>query len=146
MRSPHLWLWALLLFTCLLQHVLSMQPSSPVKPNIKAFPPKPEEPRTTYDLSALSSRKGFIRKVYSIFSAQMLTTIITTAVIVQHPKLARYLQKHFEAVSLSSFGVATSIALLLVRFPSLRHIPSRSIPLLLLHALSQSIMIGTVSR
>ena len=146
MIIPHFWFLALLLVACTFHHAQSIQSSSPLRQNIKAFPPKPEEPRITYDLSALSSRKGFIRKVYSIFSAQMLCTIITTAVIMHHPKLARYLQRHFEYVFVSSFGVATSIALLLVSFPSLRYRPSRSLPLLFLHALSQSTMIGTIAR
>lgn len=145
MRGISFGAWALISLVILIHCVNGMQ-HSPLRSKVPPFPPKGDEQRTTFDMQALSSRKGFIRKVYGIFSTQMLCTIVTTAMIMQHPSWARYLQRNFDKVSLSSFGIATSIALILVRFPSIRHQPTRSLPLVLIHAISQSLMIGTIAR
>jgi FtsH-binding integral membrane protein len=98
------------------------------------------------DFQDISSRKGFIRKVYGIFCSQMTCTIAITAIIMNNKQLALYLRNHFEYLSLISFGASTAAALTLVRNPHLRHKAPYNIALVAIHAISQSFMIGTFSR
>ena len=55
--------------------------------------------RTLKDFTTRDSRLGFIRKVYSIFGAQTITTILITAFIMKNINLRYFLQSNFQGIS-----------------------------------------------
>lgn len=97
------------------------------------------------DVSDRGSRNGFVRKVYSIFIAQMITTIAITATIMRNSNLAYFLQANFAIVSLVAFVVSTAAVLLLCSRPNLRYESPNNFILLGIHTLCQSVMVGTFS-
>jgi len=92
-----------------------------------------------------SDRQGFIRKVYSIFAAQMLTTIIVISTILSNYNLEFFLQRNFLLVSLICALSNCGIFLALVGSQTLRHKAPLNFILLGLSTLLQSIAVGTFS-
>ena len=132
------------------------------------------EPRTLTDFSTRDSRIGFIRKVYSIFSAQILTTIVITASIMGNAQLQNFLFWHFrwgpscahqlhssffivirhtsshisyphrELSAVTSFGTM-GILFAMMASPGLRHKAPMNYILLSIYTLLQSLMVGVAS-
>lgn len=89
-------------------------------------------------------RLNFIRKVYSIFSAQLLCTVIVTALIMTKPNLQQALLLNFRTVSIVSFlGSLGLISALSVR--SVRQKSPLNLVLLGAFTLLQSVSVGTFS-
>lgn len=103
------------------------------------------EHRTLSDFATRGSRMGFIRKVFSIFSAQMMTTILITYTIMNNPVLATFLQENYKAISLLSFLFSTGIVFLLGSHPSLRFKAPQNLVLLGIYTVLQSVVVGTLS-
>ena len=124
------------------------QPQPSVGPfGVSSGPSKevPYDARTTSDFTTRDSRLGFIRKVYSIFSAQMLTTIVVTAAIMQNDRLRYFLYSNWPVVgSVAALGSMSS-ALLLVLSKRLRQTPPLNFLLLGVYTLLQSVLVGVFS-
>lgn len=90
-------------------------------------------------------RLDFIKKVYSIFTVQMLSTVAITATIMNNPALSRLLLLNFEAVSLTTFAVSTAAAMALLLIPNCRYSSPMNFILLGLFTLAQSVVVGTFS-
>ena len=103
------------------------------------------EHRTLSDFTTRDSRTGFMRKVYSIFSMQMLCTIGVTAVIMNNNDLRYFLYQNLKPFlvlsNLLSFGVVSA----LVTRPELRYKSPINFILLGVHTFLQSVMVGTFS-
>ena len=90
-------------------------------------------------------RLDFIKKVYSIFTAQILSTVIITSIIMNNPSLSNFLQLNFKVVSGCSFMVSTSAVLALILSLRCRHRSPLNFLLLGVFTLFQSIIVGTFS-
>jgi hypothetical protein len=102
--------------------------------------------RTIKDLRDVSTRKGFIRKVYLIFCVQMSCTVATTAYIMNHPALASFLQKHYQTVALTNLIGGTAVVITLLNVPGLRFKKPYNFIMVGIHAMLQSFVVGTFSR
>jgi FtsH-binding integral membrane protein len=101
--------------------------------------------RTKDDFVTRGSRLGFIRKVYAIFSAQMLSTIAVTYVIMNNRNLAQLLLQNYQPIAIGSLLASTGIVVALVSNPALRYTSPVNFILLGIHTLLQSIMVGSFS-
>lgn len=101
--------------------------------------------RTVTDFTTRDSRVGFIRKVYSIFSTQMLTTILITAAIMNNSDLKYFLYTNFQLMGGISMIGSTIAALLLVSFKRIRQTAPLNFILLGIYTVLQSAMVGTVA-
>jgi len=106
---------------------------------------KNHERRTVADFLTRYSRTGFIRKVYSIFTVQMATTICVTALIMNNNELAAYLVRNFQAIGIASYVLSTAAVMTLVSMPKLRYKMPWNLLLLGVHTLCQSVMVGVFS-
>lgn len=102
-------------------------------------------PRSVNDFKDRDSRLGFIRKVYAIFGVQMFTTIAITYQIMNNAGLAGLLFENYATVSLISLIGSTGVVLALLLSEKLRHRPPYNFILLGIHAVLQSLMVGTFS-
>lgn len=98
--------------------------------------------RTDDDFATRDSRLGFIRKVYSIFGAQMITTALVVYGLMNNPQLMSLLHENYTFVSFGSFLVSMIAIGGLVSFPQLRYRAPSNFILLGIHTLMQSIMVG----
>lgn len=103
------------------------------------------EERTISDFADVGSRKGFITKVYSLFSAQIAFTVLVTAFIMNNHNLAAFLQQNAKAVSLLSFLGSMGILLPMCSIPRLRYEAPINFLLLAAFTFLQSVVVGTVS-
>lgn len=101
-----------------------------------------EQLRVLKDFSSRDSRLGFARKVYSIFSAQALGTITITAIMMNFPRVAHYMVRNFDWISVVSFVLNTGSALALTSTPHLRHTAPWNFILLAINTLCQALMVG----
>ena len=102
--------------------------------------------RKTNDFLTIGSRNGFIRKVYSIFTLQILCTIITTIIIMKKSDTIGYfLLKNIEATSIISGLGSFGIILSLMFNKSLRYKFPLNITLVSINAMLQGLMIGVLS-
>eukprot|EP01038_Epipyxis_sp_PR26KG_P008480 gene8480-11463_t len=101
------------------------------------------EPRTINDFSTRDSRLGFIRKVYSIFIAQMSTTAVITYFMMNFPNLTNIFHQNIQIFSIGSFVLSTLIVSLLVSTPNLRYTTPTNFILLGIHTILQSILVGS---
>lgn len=101
--------------------------------------------RTLSDFATRDSRSGFIRKVYSIFSAQMMCTILITGVIMNNLSLKDYLFRNFKMFMISSYLLSTGVIVALVSNPELRYRKPYNFLMLALHTVMQSITVGIFS-
>eukprot|EP01041_Mallomonas_annulata_P013060 gene13060-27562_t len=97
------------------------------------------------DFDQRSSRLGFIRKVYAIFSAQMLGTIAVTAVIMGNDDLEFFLLRNYLPTTVTTGLLSTGILCALVASPKLRHTYPINLALLGVQTLLQAITVGTFS-
>jgi FtsH-binding integral membrane protein len=98
--------------------------------------------RTVRDFATHGSRVGFIRKVYSVFLAQMLTTIGVTATIMNNDDLKYFLFKNHQVVTAIALGTSLVAVMSLVSHPTLRYKRPGNLIALGLHTLGQSILLG----
>jgi protein lifeguard len=103
------------------------------------------ERRSLTDFATRGSRKGFIRKVYSIFCAQMVCTIAITSVIMNDGNIQNFLLRNFKAFLISAYLISTGVIVALVSNPRLRYIAPVNFVLLGLHTVMQSILVGIFS-
>lgn len=103
------------------------------------------EARTVQDFVTRNSRTSFVRKVYSIFSCQMISTILVTTGIMRNSDIQNWLFTNYAAVSFGSFVLSLSAVLSLVYSPKLRYTQPINYVLLGVHTLCQSIMLGAIS-
>lgn len=101
--------------------------------------------RTLSDFTTRGSRMGFIRKVYAIFSAQMVCTIGITAVIMNNSNLQRFLFQNFKIFMITSYLISTGVIVTLVSNPELRYKSPINFILLGIHTILQSISVGIFS-
>ena len=87
----------------------------------------------------------FIKKVYSIFTVQILSTIVITYIIMNNPSLSSLLQINFKIVTLLSAVSSIVAALALVLSPRCRYSSPLNFILLGLFSIFQSVTIGTFS-
>ena len=97
------------------------------------------------DFATLDSRKGFVRKVYSIFLAQMVTTVAISAAIANDNALKYWIYSQFHIVAPIASLLSTLAALLLVSFQKLRQTAPVNFILLALHVVMQSVTMGAFS-
>eukprot|EP01036_Dinobryon_divergens_P028518 gene28518-37472_t len=90
-------------------------------------------------------RLDFIKKVYSIFTVQMISTVAITSIIMNNPALSRLLLLNFEVVSLSTCAVSMLAAMALLLSPRCRYSSPTNFILLGLFTLAQSVVVGTFS-
>lgn len=103
------------------------------------------ERRSLTDFATRGSRKGFIRKVYSIFCAQMVCTIAITSIIMNDGNIQNFLLRNFKAFLISAYLISTGVIVALVSNPKLRYIAPINFVLLGLHTVMQSILVGIFS-
>ena len=103
------------------------------------------EHRTLTDFSTRDSRTGFMRKVYSIFAAQMVCTIGVTAIIMNNNELRYFLYQNVKPFLVLSYLLSFGVVSALVTRPELRYKAPMNYILLGIHTLLQSIMVGTFS-
>ena len=103
------------------------------------------EKRTLSDFTTRGSRMGFIRKVYAIFSAQMVCTIAITAVIMNNSNLQQLLYQNFKVFMIASYLISTGVIVTLVANPELRYKSPVNFILLGIHTILQSINVGIFS-
>ena len=101
--------------------------------------------RTLSDFTTRGSRTGFVRKVYTIFSAQMVCTIAITAMIMNNPNLQQFLFSNFKVFMITSYLVSTGVIVALVSNPELRYKSPVNFILLGIHTILQSISVGIFS-
>ena len=101
--------------------------------------------RTLDSLTSRDSRQGFIRKVYSVFSFQMISTILIVSFIMKNAQISNFLLKNYNYVSAIAFLVSTGVVGCLVRVPDLRYKSPMNLILLGVHTTMQSILMGVVS-
>ena len=92
--------------------------------------------------STRDSRLGFVRKVYALFSAQMLTTIVLTWQIMMNEELRYWLLGNFQIVGIGALFSSLISALLLVSSQRLRQTAPYNFALLSLYTTAQSVMVG----
>lgn len=90
-------------------------------------------------------RFDFIKKVYSIFTVQILSTIVITYIIMNNPSLSSLLQINFKIVTLFSAVSSIVAALALVLSPRCRYSSPLNFILLGLFSIFQSVTVGTFS-
>jgi FtsH-binding integral membrane protein len=123
-------------------------PPSPQSTSTLSKEPKENfkyERRTLSDFTTRGSRMGFIRKVYAIFSAQMITTIGITAFIMNNPNVQALLYQNFKMLMLSTYLISTGVIFALVSNPELRYKSPVNFILLGIHTVLQSISVGIFS-
>lgn len=123
-------------------------PQSPQSSSSLSKQPKESlkyERRTLSDFASRGSRMGFIRKVYAIFSAQMITTIGITAFIMNNPNVQALLYQNFKMLMLSTYLISTGVIFALVSNPELRYKSPVNFILLGIHTVLQSISVGIFS-
>jgi FtsH-binding integral membrane protein len=103
------------------------------------------EQRSLSDFATRDSRLGFVRKVYSIFAAQMLCTIAVTGVIMNDRALQYTLLSNFQRLSIVSYIVSFGVISALVSSPKLRHTAPYNFVLLAVHTFLQSVNVGLFS-
>eukprot|EP01036_Dinobryon_divergens_P023304 gene23304-31633_t len=89
--------------------------------------------------------KRIQQPVYSIFTAQILSTIIITSIILNNPSLSSLLQINFKVVSVCSFVISTAAVLALILNPRCRYSSPLNFILLGIFTLFQSVIVGTFS-
>jgi protein lifeguard len=98
--------------------------------------------RSLNDFVTRKSRKTFIRKVYSIFTAQMVSTIFFTSFVMNNYGFRTFLRSNFDVIG----GLATLISFIavttLVALPKLRYKQPYNFGLLGIHTLCQSVIIS----
>lgn len=102
-------------------------------------------PRTLRDFQTRDSRQGFARKVYSIFSVQMLTTVLVAYTIMTNWQVANFLFRNLKPVMLASSVGSMVIVAALASNAMLRYTPPLNFILLGIHTIFQSIMLGLFS-
>lgn len=103
------------------------------------------ERRTLNDFATRGSRTGFIRKVYSIFCAQMICTIGITGMIMNNGNIQEYLFRNFKAFMITAYLISSGVIVALVSNPELRYKKPVNFMLLGLHTIMQSILVGVFS-
>jgi protein lifeguard len=101
--------------------------------------------RTLSDFSTRGSRAGFVRKVYSIFSAQMICTIAITGLIMNDASIKDFLFQYFKIFMTSAYLISTAVVVALVANPKLRYQKPYNFILLGLHTIMQSTLVGIFS-
>ena len=103
------------------------------------------EKRSLSDFTTRDSRMGFVRKVYTIFSAQMVCTIGITSVIMNNPNLQQFLFQNFKIFMITSYLLSTGVIVALCSNPELRYKSPVNFVLLGIHTFLQSISVGIFS-
>ena len=103
------------------------------------------ERRSLTDFATRGSRTGFIRKVSSIFCAQMICTIGITGMIMSNSNIQDYLFRNFKAFMITAYLISTGVIVALVSNPELRYKRPMNFLLLGLHTIMQSILVGIFS-
>jgi hypothetical protein len=101
--------------------------------------------RTLSDFKDRDSRLGFIRKVYAIFSTQMISTTAVVSFIISSPEAQNYIFKHFKMLSMTSTVGSLGVLLSLVFSPWLRYTQPINFILLGIYTMLQSIVVGIVA-
>ena len=94
------------------------------------------------DFRSRQSRTGFIRKVYSVFMAQMVTTIGVTATIMTNEELKYFLYVNYKYVGMAATALSVIAVMSLVSHPTLRYKRPYNLAVLGVHTLCQSILLG----
>ena len=103
------------------------------------------EKRNLNDFQTIDSRNGFIRKVYSIFTLQIVCTILTTLLIMKNQNVATFLLENLSNVSIiSNIGSFVIIAALCFN-QDLRYSYPANASLLSINAILQGLVIGLLS-
>lgn len=102
------------------------------------------ERRTDNDFRDRANRMAFIRKVYTIFSAQMASTVLVTGYIMLHYyDLGYFLMRNYRLLALVGSVGSLSIVYILVSNSKIRHQYPQNLILLGTHTFCQSILVGT---
>jgi FtsH-binding integral membrane protein len=119
--------------------------ATPSSPSDK-IPPKHGSSFSTRDYAVdfltRSSRQGFLRRVYSIFAAQMSMTIVVAGIVMNDPRIANYFIQNWIQMSLGSLAGSTLIVGLLTSNSYLRQTPPFNIFFLGIHTFLQSVVMG----
>ena len=121
----------------------SFESSSATKDETKQ--PLQYDKRTLSDFSTRGSRTGFVRKVYSIFTAQMICTIAITGLIMNDANIKDFLYQNFKLFMTSAYLISTAVVVALVANPKLRYQKPYNFILLGIHTIMQSILVGIFS-
>jgi len=100
--------------------------------------------RTLSDFSTRDSRQGFIRKVYSIFTVQMVATILAVAYIMKTPATAQFLLTHLQE-SIFASGLGSLLTVCILSLTNLRYRAPYNFLLLGVYTLLQSLTVGIFS-
>ena len=90
-------------------------------------------------------RLNFIKKVYSIFTVQMISTVAITSIIMNNPAINQLLLLNFQVVSIITFAVSMVAAMALISIPNCRYTSPMNFILLGLFTLAQAVVVGTFS-
>lgn len=88
------------------------------------------------------SRVDFIRKVYSIFSAQTLTTFAVTALVMTQPSLSQFLFNNIRSVVLLGTIGSLAASMSLISIPNLRFRHPHNLIVLGVYTILQSLVVG----
>ena len=105
---------------------------------------RPQQQRTLTEFSTRDSRQGFIRKVYSILSVQMLSTIFVVGYIMKTPSMGDFLMKYFMECCIGSLVGSLGIVGLLT-MSNLRYRAPYNMLLLAVYTFLQSVSLGVFS-
>jgi FtsH-binding integral membrane protein len=100
--------------------------------------------RTLRSFQDRSSRLGFIRKVFSIVFAQLLTTATITYLMVQHRSVPAFLMSK-GSFSIITLAAAAMTCILALTSPSIRYNTTQSLGVLGIFTLCQSTLVGLYS-
>lgn len=90
-------------------------------------------------------RLDFVKKVYSIFTVQTLSTIVITSIIMRNPSISSFLRINLKFVTLCSAVSSILAALALVLSPRCRYSSPLNFILLGIFTFFQSVTVGTFS-
>lgn len=107
-------------------------------------PKESQQQRTLSEFATRDSRQGFIRKVYSILSAQMLSTILVVGYIMKTPSAGVFLREHFKVCCMGSLVGSLGIVGVLT-LSNLRYRVPYNLFLLAVYTFLQSISLGVFS-
>ena len=101
--------------------------------------------RVISEFTDVSSRKGFIRKVYGIFMVQMAATISATAYTMNNSELQNFFFQHIKPLFTAAFSGIFLSSMALQWAPNLRYKAPANFILLGIHTLCNSFFLAIFS-
>ena len=127
-------------------HFTTLTAKRVVVEQLGSYPPRSSPlQRSPKEFIDRQSRVGFVRKVYTIFSSQALSTFVLSTFILTTPQLSSYLLKHIRSVLSFTFLGSVVITASLTNHPTLRFNFPANILMLMGYTILQSISVGAIT-